>query len=220
MSSAITGSVPDFRFGIRAPRGRSRAATDYPRVPGARIKEFHPFRLDAENECLWKHDDHGGEERILMKPKAFGILRFLVDHAGHLATQEEILNAVWPDTYVQPEVLKRHIADIRDVLGDDPKKPAFIETRPWRGYQFIAAVRDAVSATVTPVPARPELMPGDCDPAGLDICALLDERLPSDTRRAALRKEINRLIQERRILDKAIADFECLAASLAVTSQG
>jgi len=186
------------------------------------MKEFDPFRLDAENECLWKHGDHGGEERILMKPKAFGILRYLVDHAGHLATQEELLDAVWPDTWVQPEVLKRHIADIRDVLGDDPRKPSFIETRPWRGYQFIAAVRDTVSPTVAAVPApvRRELMSGDRDLAGRDIRTLLDGRLACDTRRAALRKEINQLIQERRSIDRAIADFERLAAALPEPESG
>jgi tetratricopeptide (TPR) repeat protein len=61
-------------------------------------------------------------------------------------TQDELLQAVWSDTYVQPEVLKRHIFEIRSVLGDQPKKPVFIETLPRRGYRFIAAVREYASA--------------------------------------------------------------------------
>jgi hypothetical protein len=55
---------------------------------------------------------------MLLKPKAFAILRHLVDHAGRLVTQEELLEAIWPDTYVQPEVLKRHIFELRKELGD------------------------------------------------------------------------------------------------------
>jgi predicted ATPase len=69
-----------------------------------------------------------------------------VEHAGRLVTQEELLDAVWPDTFVQPEVLKYQIADIRSVLGDTPKNPVFIETQPRRGYRFLAAVRDSNGA--------------------------------------------------------------------------
>jgi DNA-binding winged helix-turn-helix (wHTH) protein len=127
------------------------------------MKEFDPFRLDTGNQCLWRRGDHGDEERILLKPKAFGILRYLVDHAGNLVTQEELLNAVWPNTYVQREVLKRHIVDIRNLLGDDPKSPAYIETRPWCGYQFIATVRDVASTAMTDpdLPARAKLVGRD-----------------------------------------------------------
>ena len=107
----------------------------------AGTKQFGQFRLDTVNQCLWR-ESNGDEERILLKPKPFAMLRFLVDHAGRLVTQEEMLDAVWTDVHVQPEVLKRHIQEIRNVLGDDAKQPAFIETLPRRGYQFIAAVRE------------------------------------------------------------------------------
>jgi predicted ATPase len=71
------------------------------------------------------------------------VLRYLVDHAGRLVTQDELLDALWPDTFVQPEVLKSHILDIRSALGDRPKNPQFIETLPKRGYQFIAQIKEA-----------------------------------------------------------------------------
>jgi hypothetical protein len=60
-----------------------------------------------------------------------------------LVTHEELLQAVWPDVHVQPQTVKRHILDIRNALGDDPRNPVFIETLPRRGYQFIAPVSDA-----------------------------------------------------------------------------
>jgi DNA-binding winged helix-turn-helix (wHTH) protein len=128
------------RPGIRSPK------TVTLRVPvsttGMGITEFPPFRLDSINECLWRCGESGDPERIRLTPKAFGVLRYLVTHAGRLVTQEELLDAVWSKTCVQPEVLKSQILDIRRVIGDDPKNPRFIETLPRRGYQFIAAVRE------------------------------------------------------------------------------
>jgi predicted ATPase/DNA-binding winged helix-turn-helix (wHTH) protein len=118
------------------------------------MREFPPFRLDTVNECLWRG---GGpaEERILLAPKAFAVLRYLIEHPGRLVTQAELLEALWPKTYVQAEVLKSHIAAIRAVLGDDARQPIFIETRSRRGYRFIAPVTEGASAE----PARRTNLP-------------------------------------------------------------
>src|SRR5258706_1386004 len=118
------------------------------------MREFPPFRLDAVNQCLWRGDGLA-EERILLAPKAFAVLRYLVEHPGRLVTQDELFEALWPKTYVQPEVLKSHIAAIRAVLGDDARKPIFIETRSRRGYRFIAPVTEGAAAT----PLRPTNLP-------------------------------------------------------------
>ena len=83
---------------------------------------------------------------MLLAPKAFDVLRYLVEHPGRLVAHEELLDALWPKTYVQPEVLKSHIAAIRAVLGDDARKPMFIETMSRRGYRFIAPVTEGASA--------------------------------------------------------------------------
>jgi DNA-binding winged helix-turn-helix (wHTH) protein len=58
-------------------------------------KEFAPFRLDTVNQCLWRHRDDGDDERISLTPRAFGVLRYLVEHAGRLVTQNELLEALW-----------------------------------------------------------------------------------------------------------------------------
>ena len=105
------------------------------------MKAFLPFRLDTVNHCLWR-----AEERVPLTPKAFDVLRYLVEHAERLVTQDEILEAIWPETYVNPEVIKQYIRAIRKALGDDPEKPTYIETFPRRGYQFIAAVSDESAA--------------------------------------------------------------------------
>src|SRR3984885_6014409 len=123
------------------------------------MREFHPFRLDLLNQCLWRRRDGEEDQRILLTPKGFAMLRYLVERAGRLVTQDELLDALWPETYVQPEVLKSHIRDIRSALGDDPKVPRFIETMPRRGYLFIAAVKESVGNDVLGVePAASNLV--------------------------------------------------------------
>lgn len=103
------------------------------------MKVFQSFRLDSANQCLWR-----GEHRVLLTPKAFDVLRYLVEHPGRLVTQDELLEALWPETYVNPELIKKYILGIRKVLGDQHDNPVYIETLPKRGYQFIAPVTDHV----------------------------------------------------------------------------
>jgi len=104
------------------------------------MKQFHSFRLDTVNHCLWR-----GEERVSLAPKAFDVLRYLVEHADRLVTQDEILNALWPETYVNPEVIKKYVLGIRKALSDPRDKPEFVETFPRRGYQFVAPVSEVIS---------------------------------------------------------------------------
>jgi TolB-like protein/DNA-binding winged helix-turn-helix (wHTH) protein/Tfp pilus assembly protein PilF len=101
------------------------------------MKSFQSFRLDSANQCLWR-----GDERAQITPKAFDVLRYMVENAGRLVTQDELLEALWPETYVNQEVLRKYILEIRKVLGDRPEKPEFIETVTKRGYRFIAPVVD------------------------------------------------------------------------------
>jgi len=101
------------------------------------MKLFESFRLDPANQCLWR-----GESRVPLTPKAFDVLRYLVEHPARLVTQDELLEALWPGTYVNPELIKKYILGIRKVLGDRHDNPVYIETLPKRGYQFIAPVTD------------------------------------------------------------------------------
>lgn len=131
------------------------------------MKVFQPFRLDTVNHCLWRAD-----ERLTLTPKAFDVLRYLVEHADRLVTQDEILEALWPGTYVNPEVVKKYVLGIRKVLGDHPDKPAFVATFPKRGYRFIAAVREESSASSSDLSANsPKTIVGREDAlAQLDRC--------------------------------------------------
>ncbi len=117
------------------------------------MKSFLSFQLDPENHSLCR-----GEERLQITPKAFDVLCHLVEKAGSLVTQDELLEALWPNTYINPEVLRKYILEIRRVLGDQPGKPVFIETVTKRGYRFIAPVTDQSSAQA-PGPATLEETP-------------------------------------------------------------
>jgi|SRR5580700_1426456 DNA-binding winged helix-turn-helix (wHTH) protein len=108
------------------------------------MKSFKAFRLDTANHLLWRNGD-----RVPLAPKCFDVLAYLVERAGRVVTQGEILEALWSETYVNPELLRKYILEIRKALGDRPQNPEFIETLPKRGYRFVAPVIDE-SATDPP----------------------------------------------------------------------
>jgi predicted ATPase len=108
------------------------------------MKQFQSFALDTSNECLL----HNGEQ-IDLTPKLFAVLRYLVENPGRLVTHDELLEALWPETYVQPQVLRTYVLELRKVLGDDATQPSFIQTLPKRGYRFVAPVTEQAA---TPIP--------------------------------------------------------------------
>jgi DNA-binding winged helix-turn-helix (wHTH) protein len=111
------------------------------------MKVFLPFRLDTANQCLWRSGDTGREERILLTPKAFAVLAYLVEHAGRLVTPDELLEAVWSGRVIEPQAVRKHILEVRAALGDRPKNSLFIETLPKRGYRFIAGVSETAASS-------------------------------------------------------------------------
>jgi predicted ATPase len=116
------------------------------------MKQFQSFALDTSNQCLL----HNGEQ-IDLAPKLFAVLRYLVENPGRLVTHDELLEALWPETYVQPQVLRTYVLELRKVLGDDAAQPRFIQTLTKRGYRFVAPVTEHSEA---PRP-RIEIVPQD-----------------------------------------------------------
>lgn len=78
---------------------------------------------------------------VALEPKCFDVLTVLVEHRDRLVTKEELLEAVWKDTFVTPNALTRAIAQLRRGLGDLAFESRYIETVARRGYRFIAEVR-------------------------------------------------------------------------------
>lgn len=99
--------------------------------------EFGPFLVDSAGQQLWR----GGKE-IPLTPKAFGVLLVLVEHAGQTILKDELMQAVWPDAFVEENNLTDNISVLRRALGDDPKSPRYIKTLPRRGYRFVANVKE------------------------------------------------------------------------------
>jgi len=104
------------------------------------MKQFESFCLDTANQCLMRDG-----AQIDLAPKPFAVLRYLVENPGRLITHDELLDAVWPETYVQPQVLRTYVLELRKVLGDDAGRPRFIQTVPKRGFRFLAAVTERVA---------------------------------------------------------------------------
>ncbi|HEY0800996.1 MAG TPA: AAA family ATPase, partial [Steroidobacteraceae bacterium] len=71
---------------------------------------------------------------------------------GCLVIHDELLEAVWPDSVVEPQAVRKHILEVRSALGDRPKNSLFIETIPRRGYRFIAPVSEPIVSS--PVSGR------------------------------------------------------------------
>src|SRR5437868_2283022 len=141
---------PERTVRSRSGIGKSPASACYKPAamdPGGQL-HFGSCRLDVRNEQL----RHGA--RVLpLTPKAWAMLRYLVEHGARLVTKDELLGAIWPDVTVGEAVLKTTMAEVRRALGDRPTAPQFIETVHRRGYRFIASVT-ADGAGEPPRPVR------------------------------------------------------------------
>lgn len=88
------------------------------------------------------HENH----TISVEPKVVEVLEYLADNPGKVLSQKEIIQAVWPDTFVSDEVLRYSISELRKAFGDDAKNPCIIQTIPRRGYRLIPEVSGRPSA--------------------------------------------------------------------------
>jgi DNA-binding winged helix-turn-helix (wHTH) protein len=83
---------------------------------------------------------------VLLEPKVMEVLACLALHAGEVVSQDHLMRAVWPDTFVTQDSLKRCVSVLRKALDDDFKHPEIIETIRKRGYRIVAPVhRDCMA---------------------------------------------------------------------------
>ena len=102
---------------------------------------FEPFVLDPGRRTLYRADSP-----VSLIPKAFDVLLFLVQNPNRLVTKEELLQAVWADTFVEEGNLKQYISHLRKALGDNSEDTRLIVTIARKGYQFTADVTVAEAA--------------------------------------------------------------------------
>src|SRR5262249_10078863 len=101
------------------------------------IYEFDGFCLDATERVLFKEG-----ELVPLTPKAIETLIVLVENNGHVVEKDDLMKAVWRDTFVNEDSLTRNISVLRKVLSQDSADGQYIETLARRGYRFQAVVTE------------------------------------------------------------------------------
>ncbi len=107
--------------------------------------EFGPFRVDARERRLLRD-----KEIVPLTPKVFDTLLVLVQYSGHILSKDEVMRLVWPNTAVEEGNISRNISTLRKALGEAPRQRQYIETIPWRGYRFVANVRQVCDSHAGP----------------------------------------------------------------------
>jgi Tol biopolymer transport system component/DNA-binding winged helix-turn-helix (wHTH) protein len=110
--------------------------------PVKQLYEFGPFLLDPAERMLLRDG-----RPVPITPKVLDILLVLVQNKGRLLTKKELMDAVWPDSFVEEGNLTFNISSLRKALGEDRKEQQYIETVPRRGYRFVASVRMSEAET-------------------------------------------------------------------------
>ncbi len=111
----------------------------------ARLR-FDHFELDEAEARLTCSG-----QPVALAPKPFTVLCVLARTPQMLVTKNALLDAVWGHRFVTESVLKSAISEVRGALGDDPKRPRYIETVSRRGYRFIGAPAAAPSQSAAAV---------------------------------------------------------------------
>jgi predicted ATPase len=122
-------------------------------VPAHRQFAFASFRFDPRTGQLWRD----GSE-VKLAPRAAAVLHMLAERAQELVTKQDLLERVWGGVAVGDDALTSCIQELRGVLGDDARRPRYIETRHRRGYRLmVPATVDEQSGAATPTQvASPE----------------------------------------------------------------
>ncbi len=98
--------------------------------------QFGSFYLDTVDHLLARDG-----QPLPLPPKAFETLQYLLEHSSRLVTREELIKAIWPNSFVEDGSLSVNISLIRRTLGEAADGEPFIETVPRRGYRFRVPVK-------------------------------------------------------------------------------
>jgi DNA-binding winged helix-turn-helix (wHTH) protein/tetratricopeptide (TPR) repeat protein len=105
--------------------------------------QFDQFRVDPVRRLLLRDG-----ELVPLTPKVFAILLVLLERRGEVVDKKELIQQVWPDTFVTEANLTQNISTLRKVLGERAGDRRFVVTLPGRGYSFVAEVTEALPATL------------------------------------------------------------------------
>ena len=99
---------------------------------------FDGFRVDITERLLFRDN-----REVSLTPKVFDTLLVLLENSSHVLTKKELMEQVWPDSFVEENNLAQNISILRKALGEGKEGEQYIQTVPKRGYRFVADVRTA-----------------------------------------------------------------------------
>src|ERR1041384_7578829 len=128
--------------------------------PANRCYLFDGFRVDVSERLLFREN-----REVPLTPKVFDTLLVLLENSSHVLTKKELMQQVWPDSFVEENNLAQNISILRKALGKGKEGEDYIQTVPKRGYRFVAVVErsdddDALRSRARIIdvsPAEPEL---------------------------------------------------------------
>ena len=104
--------------------------------------QFGEFTLDSLRGCVFK-----AAKEIKLRPKVYEILKYLLERPGQLVSKQELMKAVWPDSFVTDDSLVQGTLELRRALDDRDQQ--LLKTIPRRGYVFTAEVIRRATKTDT-----------------------------------------------------------------------
>src|SRR6059036_3509378 len=109
-----------------------------------RTHSFDSFTLDLARGCLLR-----GEQEVKLRPKVFDALLYLVENNNRLVTKAELIQAIWPDSFVTDDSLVQCTVELRRALDD--REQQLLKTVPRRGYVFTAEVTQTKAKPTAPL---------------------------------------------------------------------
>jgi DNA-binding winged helix-turn-helix (wHTH) protein/tetratricopeptide (TPR) repeat protein len=126
-----------------------------------RLLEFDGFRVDPVRRRLMRDG-----EVVPLTPKALSILLILLEKRGEIVEKEELIQKVWPDTFVTEANLTQNISSLRKALGERASESRYIVTVPGRGYCFAGEVVEVLREPTGEIQVVPDPPPSAAPPAG------------------------------------------------------
>jgi len=121
--------------------------------PSQQLYEFGQFRLDANKRALLREG-----ELVQLTPKCFEILLTLIERGVEGVSKDDLIQRVWPDTFVEEGNLTYNISMLRKALGERAAEHQYILTVPGHGYRFIGT-EHRVSEVTTSIATEAQSSP-------------------------------------------------------------